>query len=189
MTPDNPVSPNQPDDNHETGSPQPGEPVYLAVGRLRRAHGIHGEILMDIMTDFPERLHARKTVYVGDAQRPMKIAGVRRQHMALLVHFEGLDSADDVAELRNQLVFVKADSIPDLPEGEYYHHQLLGIQVVDEQGQQVGFLSEILETGANDVYLVIAPDGKETLLPAIQAVVLEVNLEKGEMRVRLPDWG
>lgn len=189
MTSDNPVSPNQPDDQRDTGSPQPGEPVYLAVGRLRRSHGLDGEVLMDIMTDFPERLHARKTVYVGDAHKPMKIEAVRRQHMALLIRFEGIEDADSVAVLRNQLVFVKADSLPDLPEGEYYHHQLLGIQVVDEQGQPVGFLSEILETGANDVYLVISPDGKETLLPAIESVVLEVNLEKGEMRVRLPDWG
>lgn len=189
MTPDNSVSPNQPDDQRETGSPQPGEPVYLAVGRLRRAHGIYGEILMDIMTDFPERLHVGKTVYVGETHQPMKIATLRSQHLSLLVQFDGIEDVDATAALRNQLVFVKAESIPDLPEGEYYHHQLLGIQVVEENGQPVGFLSEIMETGANDVYLVISPEGKETLLPAIESVILEVNLEKGEMRVRLPDWG
>jgi 16S rRNA processing protein RimM len=189
MKRNHPVSDDQPDDNRETGSPRSGEPVFLAVGRLRRAHGMDGEILMDIMTDFPERLRARKTVYVGDDHRPMKISHVRRQHTAMLITFEGVDDSEAVGAFRNQLVFVIADTLPDLPEGEYYHHQLLGMAVVDENGEPVGFLSEILETGANDVYLVISPEGKETLLPAIEAVVLEVNLERREMRVRLPEWG
>jgi len=188
MKRNHPVPDHQPDDDPEAGSPKSGEPVFLAVGRLRRAHGIHGEILMDILTDFPERLRARKTVYIGDEHRPLKITHVRRQHMALLITFEGVEDSDAAGLLRNQIVYVRADALPDLPEGEYYHHQLLGIAVVDENGQPVGFLSEILETGANDVYLVISPEGKETLLPAIEAVVLEVNLERREMRVRLPEW-
>ena len=183
-----PVPTDQPDDNRETGSPKSGEPVFLAVGRLRRAHGIDGEILMDVMTDFPERLHAGQTVFVGEAHQPMKITALRPQHMALLVTFEGIQDPDGVVPLRNQIVFVRADTLPELPEGEYYHHELLGISVVDEEGQPVGFLSEILETGANDVYLVISPEGKETLLPAIESVVLEVSLERREMRVRLPEW-
>ncbi len=188
MKQDQPVSSNQSDDHRETGSPQPGEPVFLAVGRLRRAHGIHGEILMDVLTDFPERLHAGKTIYLGDEHRPIKLTGVRRQHVALLVRLEGVEDGDATAPFRNLIVYVRAENLPALPEGEYYHHQLLGISVVDEAGQPVGFLTEIMETGANDVYMVVSPDGKETLLPAIEDVILEVNLERREMRVRLPEW-
>jgi len=83
---------------------------------------------------------------------------------------------------------VKAADLPRLPEGQYYHHQLLGLSVVDETGQVLGELAEILETGANDVYLVKTPLGKELLLPAIEDVILGVPLERKEMSVRPPDW-
>ncbi len=182
----NPVPPDQQD--HNTGSPRSGEPVYLVVGKLRRPHGVKGEMLMEVITSFPERLRARKTVYVGDEHAPMRLTHVRRQDTALLVCFEGLEDVDAVAHLRNQMVYVKAENLPALPEGEYYHHQLLGLQVVDEGGRPLGFLSEILETGANDVYLVINPEGEELLLPAIEDVILEVNLDRREMRVRPPEW-
>jgi 16S rRNA processing protein RimM len=183
-----PVSPEQPNRNNDTGSSLPGEPVFLAVGKLRRPHGINGEILMDVMTDFPERLHAGKTVFIGDEHRPLEIAHVRQADRTLLVTFDGYENSDQVGELRNKIVFVRADSIPELPEGEYYHHQLLGLKVVEESGRELGFLSEILETGANDVYLVVDPDGNETLLPAIESVILGVDLDRQEIKVRSQEW-
>lgn len=171
-----------------TGSPPPGEPVFLAVGKLRRPHGIHGEILMDVLTDFPERLMAEKTVYLGDEHRPLRITYLRSQDRAILISFEGYEDSDQAGTLRNQIVYVRSDALPDLPAGEYYHHQLLGLKVIGEDGTDLGFLSEILETGANDVYLVVSPEGQETLLPAIESVILGVDLETRMMRVRLQEW-
>ncbi len=182
----NPIPPD-PQDN-QTGSPRSGEPVFLVVGKLRRAHGVKGEMLMDVLTDFPERLRAGKTVYLGEEHLAMRLTHVRRQDVALLVTFEGFEDPDAVAPLRNLLVYIKAERLPKLPDGEYYHHELLGLSVVDENGAPVGTLSEILETGANDVYLVLSPQGQEILLPAIENVILEVNLDRREMRVRVPEW-
>jgi 16S rRNA processing protein RimM len=182
------VPPGQPQADQTTGSPTPGEPVFLAVGRLRRAHGIKGEMLMDVLTDFPERLRPGKIVYVGDAREPKRIAGVRGHNRELIVHLSGLDTPEATAPFRNVLVFVKAGDLPDLPEGEYYHHQLLGLAVVDESGRELGQLDQILETGANDVYLVKTPEGKELLLPAVEEVILEVDLERNQLRVRPPEW-
>ncbi|HZW04240.1 MAG TPA: ribosome maturation factor RimM [Anaerolineaceae bacterium] len=175
-------------DDQETGSPPQGEPVYLAVGRLRRPHGIKGEIVMDVMTDFPERLRRGKRVYVGDNHQPMTLAGLRQHQNALLVSFRGIDTPEAIGDLRNQYVFILAADLPPLPEGEYYHHELLGMTLVDESGRVLGILEEILETGANDVYLVRTPEGGELLVPAIADVILEVNLDERKIRVRLQEY-
>jgi len=171
-----------------TGSPQPGEPVFLAVGFLRRPHGVEGEILMEVLTDFPERLRSGKLVYVGEDHQPMRITHRRTQDQALLVTFPGIDTPEAASTLRNKRVYIKADNLPELPEGHYYHHQLLGLKVIDENGLEIGPLTEIIETGANDVYVATSLEGKEILFPAIESVILGVDLERNEMRVKLPAW-
>lgn len=170
-----------------SGSPEVGEPVYLAVGYLRRTHGVRGEMLMALHTDFPDRLRPGMTVYVGKGHRPMTIASRRPHGQGLLIAFEGLTVREQAAAFRNQWVYVAAADRPSLPPGEYYHHQLLGLQVVDNEGRDLGRLTAILETGANDVYVVTRPEGGELLLPAIPPVILDVDLPRGRMRVRLLD--
>jgi 16S rRNA processing protein RimM len=179
---------NQPSQDPTTGSPASGEPVFLAIGFLRRPHGIKGEMAMDILTDFPERIHPGKMVFVGDEHEVLEIASVRGQDKTMLIRFTGFQNPEEAGRLRNKTVFNKAAEIPKLPEGEYYHHQLLGLTVLTEDGSELGVLADILETGANDVYLVKSGEGKELLLPAIEDVILDVNLERREMRVHPPDW-
>jgi 16S rRNA processing protein RimM len=169
----------------ETGSPTVGEPEYLVVGFLRRPHGISGELLMDVHTDFPERLKTGKTVFVGDDYQPMVIASRRPHASGMLVRFRGIKSPEEAGMYRNTWVYVPTANRPVLPEGEYYHHQLIGLNVVTDEGRDLGVLADILETGANDVYVVRAVDGNEMLLPAIPPVVLEVSLADRQMRVHL----
>jgi 16S rRNA processing protein RimM len=140
---------------------------------------------MEVLTDFPERIRPGMQVFIGTDHRPMRLASSRRHRAGLLVAFEGVLSPEQAAGLRNQLVMVRVDDLPPLAEGEYYHHQLLGLQVVTEGGELLGELAEILETGANDVYVVRTPDGGQVLLPAIEQVILEIELSAREMRVRL----
>lgn len=171
-----------------TGSPSEGEPVFLVIGRLRRSHGIQGEMLMDVLTDFPERLRTGRRIYVGESHEPIKIASIRGHGQEMIIRLAGVDSPEATSRFRNQFLFVKASELPQLPEGQYYHHQLLGLTVVDEAGQSLGTLTEILETGANDVYVVKSSEGKEQLLPAVEAFILGVDLERKEIRVRPPEW-
>jgi 16S rRNA processing protein RimM len=140
---------------------------------------------MEVLTDFPERLIPGTTLYLGPAHQPAILLSRRWHKENLLVAFEGYPGREQVAVLRNQLVQVRADDRPLLPEGEYYHHQLIGLQVLDEAGNILGKLVEILVTGANDVYVVRGSAGKEILLPAIESVILDVNLERGLMKVYL----
>ncbi len=173
------------DNSNAAGSPPTGEPAFLAVGKLRRPHGVKGEMLMDILTDFPERLKAGVTVYAGPQHRPLRLRSARPQDQTMLVAFNEYTTPEAAGELRNQIIYVHAAGQPPLEEGEYYHHQILGLRVVDEGGQPLGIVKEILETGANDVYVVQRPDGPEILLPVIDPVILNVDLEKGEIRVHV----
>ena len=174
--------------NNNTGSPAPGEPVFVIVGQLRKPHGVQGEILMETLTDFPQRLRAGKTIYIGENHKPMEIKTRRAVAKGLLLTFDGFNDCDQVAVLTNSGVFVRTDDLPPLPEGEYYHHQLMGLSVIDEAGVKLGEIVEIIETGANDVYVVRSAEGKEILLPAITEVLLKVDLAAGSMLVRPPEW-
>jgi len=140
---------------------------------------------MDVVTDFPERLKPGITLYVGAQHRELRLRSRRWQHKSLLLGFDGYSTPEAVGELRNQWVYVRSDDRPPLEDGEYYHHQLLGIQVIDEGGQLLGILSEILETGANDVYVISPEQGPDILLPAIDSVILEIDPGQGEMRVHV----
>ncbi len=166
------------------GSPV-GEPEYLVIGFLRRPFGVSGEILMDLHTDFPERFRTGRKIYVGDDYKPMTLASVRPHGENLLVRLRGVNTPEMAGQYRNTWIFIKTKDAPPLPEGKYYQYQLLGLKVVDETDHLLGTLTEILETGANDVYVVKDEAGKETLLPAIPSVILDVQPEAGVIRVHL----
>jgi 16S rRNA processing protein RimM len=172
------------DTKNAPGSPD-GEPVYLVVGFLRRAHGVQGEMIMDLHTDFPERFRSGRKLFVGEERKPMTIAGVRPHAKGMLIKFKGIETPEDTAQFRNQWLYVKTSDVPALPEGQIYQHELFGFKVVDENENPLGELVEIIETGANDVYVVKDESGKEILLPAIPSVILDLDPARRFMRVHL----
>ncbi len=177
-------------ESQQAGSPTSGEPEFLAIGKLRRPHGIKGDMHMDILTDFPERLRPGKTIFVGEEQHvPMKVTRVHQHGKSILLGLEGIETREQASALANQYVLVQTKAVPLLPKGEYYHHQLMGIRVLDDQGRELGKLDEILETRANDVYVIRLEDGTELLLPAVEnEVILSIDLKRREMVVRPPKW-
>jgi 16S rRNA processing protein RimM len=170
-------------DTKNTGSPT-GEPLYLSVGFLRRPHGVQGEIVMDLHTDFPERMKQGRKLLVGEDHKPMTLTSVRPHQLGLLVKFKDVNTPEEAGLLRNQWVYVQTKDVP-LPDGAHYKHELLGIKVVDENESPLGVLAEILETGANDVYVVRDDSGKEILLPAIPSVILDLDIDRGLLKVHL----
>jgi 16S rRNA processing protein RimM len=171
--------------NQRAGSPSPGEPVFLVVGKLRRPHGVHGEMIMDVYTDFPERLEAGVGVYIGEAYQPILIKSLRRHGNAMLLALSGFDTPEEVGVFRNQLLYVRSDDRPALPEGDYYHHQIVGLRVVDRSGKSLGTVVDILETGANDILVIEKLDRSELMVPVIDSVVLKIDLSAGELCVDL----
>ena len=167
------------------GPPTATGPAFLVVGKVRRPHGIHGEVVAEIYTDFPERLNTQKTVYLGEKHAKLVITSQRPHNEGLLFGFEGVTTPEQAGRYRNQILSIAASEASELPEGEFYFHELLDMQVVDDSGNPLGALTEILETGANDVYVVTDSSGRELLLPVIPEVILEVDQATKTMKVHL----
>lgn len=172
--------------NAKTGSPQNGEPVYLALGFFRRPHGVRGEILFQAETDYPERIQPGKTYYLGKKHRPITLRSRRNHNKGLLLGIEGINDRDEIGAYRHQTLYLNINEWDALPKGEYYDFELVGLTVIEEESEKVlGELKEIIKTGANDVFVVKPKKGKEILLPDIPAVIRDIDLARGEMTVYL----
>lgn len=173
------------ENNQPAGSPTAGGPAFLEAGKVRRPHGVRGEVVLELYTDFPERLRPKKVVYLGGKHTRLVISSQRPHNEGLLLGFEGVTTPEQAGLYRNQILYVAATEAEALPDGEYYFHELLDLNVIDETGKILGVLTEIIETGANDVYVVTDDAGNELLLPAIPEVILDVDLDAETMKVHL----
>jgi len=158
--------------------------MYLVVARIISPHGYKGEVKAEIVTDFPERFASTSAVYLGPEHHPYPLEGYRILDRTVVLKLKGIDTIDQAEQLRGALVEVPEEEAVALPPGHYFWHQVLGLQVVTAQGELLGRVDEILETGANDVYVVHGPRG-EILIPAIKQVVKNVDLERGVITVEL----
>jgi 16S rRNA processing protein RimM len=151
---------------------------------VRRPHGVRGELRVELLTGYPERLSHHEVLYLGPDLRPYRLESVRLHKDLALVKLVGCEDRDQADLLRGQLVQVPFEDAVPLEEGEYYHFQVIGAEVVTEAGETLGQVAEVLETRANDVYVVLGPRG-EVLIPAVEHVVQEIDLEAGRIVVRL----
>ena len=171
--------------NTSTGSSSSDEPVFVLIGKFRRPHGIRGEVRMTVLTDYPELISPGQVIYAGEKYTAYTVREIRWHGGDMLVSLKELPDRTAVEIFRNIMVYMKSEDMPELPEGDYFIHQLVGMEVITDQGEKLGILKEILITGANDVYLVESPEGKELLLPAIEDVVLDINQDSGQILVHI----
>jgi 16S rRNA processing protein RimM len=176
-------------DRGGSGAAETPEPRYLLVGRVSRPHGVRGELRVEIITDYPERLSEHTHFYLAHPGSPTTVRRfpaekVRIHRDVALLKLVGCDDRNAADELRGLLVQIPVEEAVPLEEGEYYLYQLIGVQVETEDGEGLGKVVDVIETGANDVYVVRGPRG-EVLLPAIEDVVLGLDLESKRMVVRL----
>lgn len=162
------------------------EPRYLAVGRIIRPWGVRGELKVEILTEDPTRFQRLKVVYVGPQFVPYRLERARLHKGHLLLKLAGCDDRNAAEALRDLLVQVAMKDALPLEEGEYWVHQILGLEVWTTERERLGIVREVLETGANDVYVVQGRSGRQVLIPALKDVVLEIDLDAGQMLVKLP---
>lgn len=159
----------------------------LKVGIISSTHGIKGEVKVFPTTDDPQRFKKLKNVLLdsGKEKRNLKIQGVKFFKQFVILKFEEINDINDVEKYKGCSLYVTRDQAVELEKDEYFIADLIGLTVTAEEEKLVGTLKDVIETGANDVYVIELSDGRELLLPAIKECVLSVDLEKGEMKIRL----
>ena len=165
------------------------EPRFFVVGRVARPHGVLGEVRVEVHTDVDERFESLEKVFLsGDVAdehpRPVAIESARLHHNVVLLKLAGVDSREQAETLRRLWLLVDETDVLPLAEGEYYLYQLEGLAVYCDDGQHLGRLSEVLETKANNVFVVQGEQG-EVLLPDIPEVILKVDIDSGRIIVHL----
>ncbi|MCB2209716.1 ribosome maturation factor RimM [bacterium] len=174
--------------NNKAGSHANSEPAFLVLGKLRRAHGVRGEIPLELHSQMLELMAPGCQVFVGEGHHALTIEATRWKNELLLLKFEEIDNREDVSQWTNSLLYVRSEQLPELPDGEFYLHQLVGMDVYEPDGTYLGVLTEILETGANDVYLIEDEAGEEVLIPATEEMILEIDLDQEKMVVAKMAW-
>ena len=168
------------------------EPRFLITGRVLGAHGLDGELKIQIVSEDPYRFGRLEQVYMGledDEPEPWVLERFRLHKGNALLKLAGCNDRDAATALRGYLLQVPlADAVP-LEEGEYYEYQIVGLDAWTVAGEHLGKVVEIIATGANDVYVLqgVPPLPREILIPALESVVLEIDLERGRMLIALPE--
>ncbi|WP_327727638.1 ribosome maturation factor RimM [Streptomyces sp. NBC_00487] len=155
--------------------------MQLVVARIGRAHGIKGEVTVEVRTDEPELRLAPGAVLLTDpaSTGPLTIETGRVHSGRLLLRFEGVRDRNAAEALRNTLLIAEVDP-EELPEeeDEYYDHQLMDLDVVTKEGVEVGRITEISHLPSQDLFIVERPDGSEVMIPFVESIVTEIDLKE-----------
>jgi len=154
--------------------------VHVVIGRIGRAHGVRGEVAVEVRTDEPDRRFAENAVLDTDpsARGPLTVVATRWHQGRLLVRFTGIDDRTQAETLRGTMLVVDVDEAERLTDpDEFYDHQLIGLNVVTTDGQAVGAVTDVLHLPAQDVLAIERADGVEVLVPFVADLVPRIDLD------------
>ena len=158
------------------------EPTVV-VGKVTKAHGLHGEVMVLVFSDNPDRFEPGSSMLFEDG-REVRVRTARPNGGRLLVAFEGVGDRNAAEALRGLTLVVPRSSLPELPEGEFWPHQLEGCVVVTESGRTLGAITDVVANPAQDLWVAVDESGTEIMVPAIREVVVDVDVEAGRVLVR-----
>ena len=161
---------------------------FLQVGVISSTHGIRGEVKVFPTTDDPLRFKKLKKVLLdtGREQLELEVQSVKFFKQFVIVKFKGIDNINDIEKYKGKSLLVPREDAVELGEDEYYIADLMGMEVFTEEGR-FGVLKDVMETGANEVYIIDSDEHGEVLVPAIHDCILDVNIEEKVMKIRLLD--
>lgn len=159
----------------------------LQVGIITTTHGVRGEVKVFPTTDDQERFKKLKNVLLdtGKEKLSLEIAGVKFFKNMVILKFKGIDNINDVEKYRKCALYVTRENAVALEENEYFIADLIDMEVVTDEEERLGTLVDVMQTGANDVYVVKTESGEEILIPAIRDCIRSVDVEKGQMCIHL----
>ena len=153
---------------------------FMTIGRILTTWGIKGKLKVKPETDFPQRFACGAKVYIN--RQPMTVSDSEWHGDRLALKLETINSLEDARKLRGKVVEIHHSQIHSLPEGQYYHFQLIGLEVWTTRGERLGNITEIISAVSNDTYVINGEKG-EILIPAIEDVVKSIDLEKGRLSI------
>ena len=159
----------------------------LQVGVISSTHGVRGEVKVFLTTDDVKRFKKLKKVILdtGKEQLPLEIEGVKFFKQFVILKFRGIDNINDIEKYKGKRLLVDREHAVKLKKDEYFIADMIGMDVFTEDGELFGALKDVMETGANDVYIIEMSDGKEVLVPAIKQCILDVDIENRKMVIHL----
>lgn len=159
----------------------------LQVGAITSTHGVRGEVKVFPTTDDPKRFKHLKEVILdtGKEELMLEIEGVKFFKQFVILKFKGFDNINDIEKYKGKSLFVTREHAVKLRKDEYFIADLQGLIVTDEEDEQIGTLRDVMETGANDVYIIDLTDGREVLIPAIKECILKVDMQARRMKVHM----
>lgn len=160
---------------------------YLRVGVIANTHGVRGEVKVYPTTEDIKRFDYLKEAVIdtGKEKINVNVAGVKYFKNMVILKFEQYDNMDQVIPLKGMDLLVTRENAIPLAEGEHYIVDMIGCKIITDEGNTLGELTDVMQTGANDVYVVKTTDGKEVLLPAIKECVLEKDIENKVIKVHI----
>jgi 16S rRNA processing protein RimM len=160
---------------------------YLKVGQIVNTHGVRGEVKVYPLTDDVKRFDDLKFVFIqsGKEYKKVDVKGVKYIKGMAILKLSGIESMNDAEKYRDMYVYIDRENAIKLPEDTYFISDLIGLNVITEQGENLGKIASVFSTGSNDVYEVKPENGKSFLIPAIRDVVKEVDIENGKMIIEL----
>ena len=162
----------------------PSRERMIPVGRVLSPRGMVGEVQVEVLSDSPGRFTPGGVLFLRGERRVIgECSPLARGRLALTL--QGVRSRAQAERLRGELLTVPEDMVPPLPDGQYYHFELVDMDVFTGDGEYLGRIIDVLSPGANDVY-VVGGEGRELLIPAIEDVVVEVDVDGRKMKVELP---
>jgi 16S rRNA processing protein RimM len=161
---------------------------HLQIGEIVNIHGVKGEIKVYPLTDDPTRYEKLKWFYIDQKGKleKHKIENVKYFKNMVILKLEGIDDPDQAEALKGSFILIDRKDAVKLSEDSYFICDLIGMQVQDDEGKVLGNLNNVLQTGSNDVYVVRNESGQEILIPALKSVVLEISIQAGIIKVKLP---
>ena len=158
----------------------------IEIGKIANVHGLKGEVKIVPWLDFPEMFEVFDTVYTDEGKRALSVRSVKYQKANIIAGFEEVTDANSAQLLRNKTLYVPRELFDDLPEGTYLIADIIGLKVVDDT-TEYGVITDVIQTGSNDVYVVEREGDKPLLVPALKDVILDTDLESGVITVKLPE--
>jgi 16S rRNA processing protein RimM len=155
----------------------------VAVGRITRAHGVQGELAVLVISEVPGRFADGATVWLEDG-RSLTVQSSRPHKDRLLVRFREVQSREQAEALQRALLIVPESLSPELPEGSWWDHRIVGLALETDTGRALGTVRDIIHTAANDVWSAVDDEGTETLIPVLEDVILDVDMDAKRIVVR-----